>query len=348
MANLPTDAAAQHAFDQLSGEVHASARSSIIEDSRFLRNAVNDRLRAAFDGVGAVSMPVMAYGEGRPHNATAVADSFAVWGQAFGSWGNWKSDGNAARLNRSIGGFFVGADAPVSDTWRLGAAGGYSRTSFNVRDRASSGSSDNYHLGVYGGTTWGDLAFRTGASYTWHDINTSRGVVFPGIDDSLNGQYDAATAQVFGELAYGFKAGSARFEPFANLAYVNLRTDDFTEQGGAAALSSSTTSSDATFTTLGLRASTSFRFGETAVAAKGSVGWRHAFGDVAPDAMMRFASGSDVFPIAGVGIAHDTAVIEAGLDFDLSSSAVLGITYGGQLGSSVADHTFRATFDVKF
>lgn len=43
------------------------------------------------------------------------------------SWGHTDSDGNAARLNRSTGGFFIGADAPVFDIWRFGAVAGYSR-----------------------------------------------------------------------------------------------------------------------------------------------------------------------------------------------------------------------------
>jgi len=339
---------AQYAFDRLSGEVHASARTVMIEDSRFLRGAVNDRLRAAFSGVGAATMPVMAYADGGPQYVPATTDRFAVWGQAFGSWGHWNSDGNAARLNRSTGGFFIGADAPVFDSWRFGAVAGYSRTTFNVRDRASSGSSDNYHLGLYGGTAWGDLAFRTGAAYTWHDITTNRSVVIPGFGDSLKGKYDAGTAQVFGELAYGMNMGAARFEPFANLAYVNAHSDGFRETGGAAALTSPSANTDAAFTTLGLRASTSFNLGEAAVTAKGMLGWRHAFGDVTPDTTMRFASGGDAFSIGGVPIARNAAVVEAGLDFNLSPNAVLGVSYGGQFSSGVTDQTFRANFNMKF
>ena len=64
----------------------------------------------------------------------------------------------------------------------------------------SSGSSDNYHLGLYGGTAWGDLALRTGAAYTWHALSTSRSVAVPGFSDRLKGSYDGATAQLFGEL----------------------------------------------------------------------------------------------------------------------------------------------------
>jgi fibronectin-binding autotransporter adhesin len=338
---------AQHAFEQLSGEIHASARTALIEDSRFIRNAVNDRIRAAFDAVGA-SGTVSTYDGGKPVTVKANTDRFAVWGQAFGSWGHTNGDGNAAQLNRKTGGIFFGADAPVFDTWRLGAVAGYSQTSFDVKDRHSSGSSDNYYIGLYGGTAWGDVAFRTGAAYTWHDVSSNRSVTFPGFGGSLNGDYNAATAQMFGELAYGFTAGGARFEPFANLAYVNLHTDGFTEQGGAATLTGASANTDATFATLGLRASTTFDIGGTTLTAKGMAGWRHAFGDMAPTSTMRFAGGDNAFNIDGVPIARDAAVIEAGLDYAITPNATLGVSYGGQFGSGMSDQSARFNFNVKF
>ncbi|MFX6019254.1 autotransporter domain-containing protein, partial [Acinetobacter baumannii] len=78
------------------------------------------------------------------------------------------------------------------------------------------------------------------------------------------------------------------------------------------------------------------------------LGWRHAFGDVTPDTTMRFASGGDAFSIGGVPIARNAAVVEAGLDFNLSPNAVLGVSYGGQFSSGVTDQTFRANFNMKF
>nr|WP_180882931.1 autotransporter domain-containing protein [Mesorhizobium loti] len=342
---------ARSAFDQLSGEIHASAKTAMIEDSRFVRNAVNDRLRAAFDGVGASGGNVVTYENGQPRAVAPMTNAGAVWGQAFGSWGRWNR-GNAARLDRSIGGFFIGADAPAFDTWRFGAVVGYSRTDFKVEDRHSSGSSDNYIVGLYGGTTWnvsgGDLAFRSGVAYTLHDISTNRSVVFPGFADSLKGDYNAGTAQVFGELGYGINMGAARFEPFANLAYVNVHTGDFTEKVGAAALTSPSSNTDATFTTLGMRSSISFDLGGTALTAKGTLGWRHAFGDATPLSTMRFASGGGAFSIGGAPIARDAAVIDAGLDYALSPNATLGVAYGGQFGSGATDQSVRASFNVKF
>ncbi|MFG1184761.1 autotransporter domain-containing protein [Xanthobacter aminoxidans] len=338
---------AQYAFDQLSGEIHASANTVLIEDSRFLRSAVNDRLRAAFGGVGASGGNTVTYDDGKPRAVDPTTDGGAVWGQAFGSWGHWNSDGNAAKLDRSIGGFFMGADASVFDTWRFGAVAGYSRSSFDAEDRHSSGSSDNYSVGLYGGTQWGDLAFRTGAAYTISDIAIKRSVNFTGFANNLSGDYSAGTAQIFGELGNKMQAGSVALEPFANLAYVNLRTDGFTETGGVAALTSPSTVTDTTFTTIGLRAATSFGLNDMVVTAKGMVGWRHAFGDITPTSVMSFA-GSAPFSIAGVPIAENAAVVDLGLDMRLSTNTTLGISYGGQFGSGVTDQTLHADFSVTF
>ncbi len=66
-----------------------------------------------------------------------------------------------------------------------------------------------------------------------------------------------------------------------------------------------------------------------------------------PVATLAFAGGN-AFNIAGVPIAQDAAVVDAGLDFHLSSSAVLGLSYGGQFGGHVTDQTVhRASFSAR-
>ncbi|QAZ44180.1 hypothetical protein C1M53_15750 [Mesorhizobium sp. Pch-S] len=137
------------------------------------------------------------------------------------------------------------------------------------------------------------------------------------------------------------------FEPFANLAYVNVHTNSFTETGGASALTVRSGSSDNTFTTLGLRASTDFDLGSVKATVHGTIGWRHAYGDITPTVSQAF-TGSNAFQIVGAPIAKDAAVIEAGLDFTVAPRATLGITYHGELGSKVSDHGVRADLSVKF
>ncbi|WP_292236685.1 autotransporter domain-containing protein [Mesorhizobium sp.] len=343
---LGTASEAQTAFDAISGEIHASAKGMLLEDSRFIRDAATNRISAAFGDAGAAALPVMAYGEGGSAMAAADTDRFAVWGQAFGSWGDTDSNGNAAAFDRSTGGLLAGADGLVGDG-RVGLLGGYSHASFDADDRQSSGDSDSYHIGLYGGTNWGAVAFRTGAAYSWNSISTKRSVAFDGFADALSADYDASTAQVFGELAYKVDADRFRFEPFANLAHVSVHTEGFTEKGGVAALTSQSSNTDATFTTFGLRASADVGFGGIKATARGTLGWRHAFGDVTPTATFAFAGG-DASTIGGVPVAGDSAVIEAGFDLQMSANATLGLFYAGQFGAHAADNGAKANLNVRF
>ncbi|MFC7398203.1 autotransporter-associated beta strand repeat-containing protein [Chelatococcus sp. GCM10030263] len=353
LINMPDDAAARQAFDQLSGEIHASARTAFAEESHFVRDAATDRIREAFCAVGAnvtthrnIGAPLRLGDSQRPSDECEQDDRLTLWGQAFGSWGHTDGDGNAASLSRSTGGFFLGADAPIRDNWRIGVLGGYSRSSFGITSRNSSAGSDDYNLGLYAGTQWAAVSLRAGITYTWHDMTTSRSVTFPGFGDTLMANYNAGTTQVFGDVGYRIDAGRFAFEPFANLAYVNLHTDGFTENGGTAALKGRSDDTMTTFTTLGLRAATDLAFGNVGFKARGSLGWRHAFGDT-PVATLSFLGGS-AFGIAGVPIANNAAVLDAGLDFGISEEALLGLSYGGQFSTSAVDQSVRGNFSLKF
>ena len=359
--NQPTVDAARGALGQLAGEIHASARTVLVDESWHLRNAVNDRLRTAFGAVGSSPMASLSYGftadlapavKGAMPKPPA-AERFAVWGQGYGSWGRTGSDRNAASLSRSTGGFLVGADAGVFEALRLGVVAGFSHSKFDVNGRLSSGESDNYHLGLYGGGQWGAFNLRTGLSYTWHDLSTRRSIVAAGLGDTLRADYDAGTAQAFGELGYRIDLGQTALgqvalEPYAGLAYVLLRSDRFSERGtGAAALAGTSDDTGLGYTTLGLRAATTARLAGIDVTLRGGLGWRHAFGDVDPKTTLAF-SGSNPFSIAGLPIARDAALVEAGLDLALGANVSLGASYTAQLADDTQDHAFKANLAVRF
>ncbi|EHK54606.1 autotransporter domain-containing protein [Allomesorhizobium alhagi] len=338
---------AGYAWAPLSGEVHATVKGALTGESSYARDAVTERLRAAFDGAGASSVPVMAYGPDGVEPASAATDRFAVWGEAYGAWETADGDGNAAGYHRSAGGFLVGGDVSAGD-WRLGLAGGYGHSSYEVDARAASAEADNYTLALYSGARIEALSLNFGAAHSWHSIDTRRGVVFPGFADSVTASYDARTAQVFGEAGYELSYGFARFEPFANLAHVHLKTDGYREEDkNGAGLTSSSSSSDVTYTTLGLHHGSDFDLGGTAIKARGTLGWRHAFGDVVPHATHAFAGGQN-FTIIGTPVAKDAAIVQAGLDFHLAANASLAVSYEGQIASSVQEHGVTAKLGVRF
>jgi subtilase-type serine protease len=332
---------------QLPGEIHASLAGVLLDDGRFIRDAANDRLRSAFGDVAAPPIPVLAYGPDGVEPQTGTGDRFAVWGQGFGSWADWESNDQVPGVDRSIGGFLIGGDAAVGDNARIGVLSGYSQTSIDESGLDASADVDNIHLGIYGGAEFGRLRLRSGASYTWHDINTDRTVQFTGSEERLTADYNGGTAQIFGELGYSLQYNTIALEPFANLSYANLHLDGFAEEGGAAALAGASSDTDVTFTTLGLRASKQLRFGGAEATLRGMAGWRHAYGDVTPLSSLAFA-GMDNFEISGLPIARDAALVEVGLDIDLAPATTFGFSYRGQIASEVQDHGVRADLRVRF
>jgi subtilase-type serine protease len=332
---------------QLPGEIHASLKSALLDDSHFILDAANNRLRAASEAVAAPSFPVLAYGPDGVEPHAAAVDRFAVWGQGFGSWANWNGNDQVPGLDRSVGGFLIGGDVPFGESVRVGTLAGYSRTSINEPGLGASADVDNYHLGIFGGAEFGTLNLRSGASYTWHAIDTNRLVQFTGSQERLSANYDGGTAQVYGELSYGVQVKSIALEPFANLSYANLHVDSFAEKGGSAALAGASSDTDVTFTTLGLRASKQLRFGGAEATLRGMAGWRHAYGDVTPLSSLAFA-GMDTFEISGLSIARDAALVEVGLDIDLAPATTFGFSYRGQIASKVQDHGVRADLRIRF
>jgi fibronectin-binding autotransporter adhesin len=350
MLNLPDDASARGALNQLSGEIHASVQTASIQDSHFVRDAATDRMRDAFCGVGSEGdRRDLSGAEPRTDTSHCGPETRGPtgWARVFGGWQHTDSNGNAGAMDDSTSGILVGVDTAVSENWRVGVMTGYSHSDIDVDSRKSSGSSDNYHLGVYGGAQWGALGLRTGVAYTWQDISTSRSVNVGGFSDHPSGDYSAGLAQVFGDLGYRIDAGRFSYEPFVNVAHVHLDTDSFTEQGGAAALHSRGDTSDVTFSTLGVRGSTAIALGSMQGTVRGSLGWRHAFGDDTPKSTLQFQGGQQ-FGVAGVPIAQDAAVLDAGLDVNLTKNAVLGFSYGGQFAGSSIAQSVQASLRVRF
>jgi outer membrane autotransporter protein len=167
-----------------------AARSlNFIDDSRYVRQAVLGRLRQApYAGENgamaalATGGPMLAYADPAADRASAYPDGYSpaypinaplgapvyspdltFWAQGVGAWSKINSDGNAADVNRNLGGVFTGFDRRFGE-WRAGFAGGYTNSSASVSARASSANIDTAYLAAYGGASFGPLNFRSGSA----------------------------------------------------------------------------------------------------------------------------------------------------------------------------------------
>jgi len=372
-------AGARQAFDALSGEMHASAQTAMLDDSRYLRDAVLGRLRqsafagdagpmaalsaggpqlAAMDSMAASS--ALAYaGASRPSfpikapplAAPARIPDTTFWAQGVGAWGRFGGDGNASGMTRDLAGFFSGVDHRFAPNWIAGIAGGYTNSSLRIGDRTSSDNIDTAHLAGYVGATYGALSLRGGAGASFSTLDTSRSIIFPDFFDTTRARYNATMAQVFGEVGYGFNLGKVALEPFAGLAWAHLDTDSFNETGGsgAAALFGGRSNQDVGYSTIGTRFASNLALANGMwLTPRASVAWQYAFGDVSPTAALAFQSTGASFTVAGVPLARNAALVEGGLDLRITTQASVGISYVGQLADRVQDHSVKGNFSWKF
>jgi subtilase-type serine protease len=330
----PTAAVAQQAFQQLSGEIHPAIGTLLINDSRYLRDAVGERLR-----------------ERDLFNAAAPTDDRSnAWVKVLGAWG--KSDGghDNASSNSSIGGLLAGVDGLITEDTRLGFVTGYSDSSLSMGDGThSSASVDSYHLGAYVGHEIDALRLSVGGAYSWHRIDVKRDLQFGDVSGKQKSKRDATTAQLFTEAAYRLDLQPLALEPFANLAYVHLNSDSFTEKGDAAALKGGEDNRDAVLSTLGLRASKAIALSDKQqLELSGTLGWQHNLSNTRSEDHLAFANGNTAFSVQSVSLDRNAAVVGARAGLAVAQDVRLSLDYNGLLGSREKDHGVGLTLDWQF
>ena len=244
-----------------------------LTDTRHVREAALDRLGAGTGSNGGNDASSRAAGE------TGIAG----WGRAVGSWGNTDSDGNGAKLDIDTKGVLVGIDI-ASDTWKAGALFNALESKVDTRILGTS-KVKTTGGGIYGGYRSGQgFSLAVGASVGGVKTHSSRAITVPGLTQVLTGHTSGTSYQVFGDIAYDLAAAEkTRVEPFVRFAYVAYHVDGLAESGGFAGLVSGKQKYDATFTTVGLRAST--EIGKSA-SLRGSLGYQYTGGDRSPIASL--------------------------------------------------------------
>lgn len=324
--------AARASFDQLSGEAFASTRTALINDSRYVRDAINRRLLGA--------------DEANQGTRATNGEGVTAWTSAWGHWGDTDSDGNAARSTSNGSGLLLGGDLTVGGSARLGAVVGHGQASVKVGDRDSDAHATTTWAGLYGDAAFGAFSLRGAAAYAWHDVDSHRNVAMGDSHQRLGASYHARSWQAYAEGSYDLALGHGNtLAPFVQLAHAQLDTDDAREQGGSASLRAMGASGAVSFGTLGLRDSWQSASGATLHA---SAGWQMAWGDRLPTSRMQFTAGGDAFGVSGVPVAQHAAVVDAGVSFPLGRRTRLDASYLGQFAGDARDQAARLSLTVTF
>ncbi|RUQ47006.1 autotransporter domain-containing protein, partial [Corynebacterium pseudodiphtheriticum] len=320
-------ATARQGLQQLPAEIYPATGAMLLNDSLQLRDAVGERLRHV-----------------------PVSGERNLWLKALGAWGKTDSRSETAGSTRSLGGLLAGVDGELDEQTRVGVVAGYSDSSLNMGSGThASASIDSYHFGAYAGRELGDWRVSVGGAYSWHRGDVKRDLQYGAVSGKQKAKLEARTAQLFTEAAYRIHLQPLALEPFANLAYVHLDTDGFTEKGDAAALKGRDDSRDVVLSTLGARALKTINLNDhQALEVSGTLGWQHNLSRVGSEQSLAFASGGPSFAVQSAPLVRDAALVGARVSLALTKDARVNFDYNGLLASKENVHGVGLSLDWAF
>jgi fibronectin-binding autotransporter adhesin len=310
-------AGSSQAYDALDGQIYADVSSVLAGEAGRLREAVQAR-------------------------SAAPAEVAGGWGDVLAGWSKIDSGAGAAGLKVSGAGLVVGGDRMLGET-RLGLAAAYGEGRANVSGRSSRAEATGGQVAAYAATAFGPLRADLGGAYAWSSIDAERVVLFPGAQDRLKGQYDATVGQVFGQVSAPLALGATSVEPFVAASYLQVKSDDFSESGGFAALKVDGVTRELGVIDLGVKVKGEFGLGAASVLRpRGAIAWRMTTGDLAGETSNAFAGGTTRFVVSGAKSDAGALAVQLGLDLVSGDRARFGVTYEGTYGERREAQAIRA------
>lgn len=340
------------ALNALSGEGLSGAEEGAFGAGGMFLSALWDQVESWLtgeprgDGGGAMAMgyaaakPVAPVFKATPLKAAPYVPQWRTWTAGFdGSWSlkGEAQQGSADLSHRSAGGV-AGVDRQVAPDLLVGAAVGGSASSFSVPDRATTGTLDGAHIGVYavgrraGWYTAGTVSFQV------FDNKTSRTVAGVGPTEIETARFNSD--MVGGRIETGFRQayGSFTVTPFAALQFATLHLAGFTESGttvggapGVLGLTVSAHNVNSLPTFLGVQ------FDNRMVLANGMtwtpyarVAWVHEFDPNRDIAASFITLPAASFTVDGPRAAPDSAHVDVGSKLAVSHNVFLFDSFDGE------------------
>jgi autotransporter-associated beta strand protein len=317
---VPSDAAVRAGLDDLSGEIHATVRTTM--------------LRSAQGGEDAVRARLLEPGTAR-----------GVWGQMTGQTGEDDGDAAAAPARRRGWGAFGGVDVALGDAGRAGVAGGYTHTNLTLKRGLGSADVESWQVLGYTGINAGPVALRGSIGYAWGKNEVERQVGFSGFSATATSDYDGSVLHGFAEAGIPVPALGGTVEPFGGVEVYRVQTDSFAESSSAVALNGRDRKETFVLGTLGLRGQTPITEG---LSARSRIGWQRSLDDRRPGSVLQFAAGGSEFAVTGTPLSRDAALLALDLAWQPTERVSITAGYSGLLGDAGSDNRGLVMLSVSF
>ena len=317
--------AARAAFDAMSGEVFGSLSTIGIEDhERFLRT-ISQRLQSQTIRQDADNFAAGDCQKGLVYviRDTSASAGWTTWAEGYGVGAAIASNGNASGLGYSSGGVAVGMERQVSDSTKLGMAGGYSSSYATLDARRDNASIDGGSLALYVHRRIECLYWTGIAAYGYNSYNTERQIAFATLDREAHANYGGNNFSFYTEAGRTICGERFHLQPYVGLEYIQLHQEDFVENGANSIdILTGGVQADAFRSMIGSRilANLPTKSGRP-LALEGRAAWRHEFlnENRIIDASFAGQTGTN-FAVAGINVDRDAAIVGAGLMYRLRTN----------------------------
>lgn len=284
-----------------------------------------------------------------PAAALPPPDPSLVWVRGAGRWGNYDGVDGGPGAKLETGAIFAGIDLPVSSDFRMGIAGGWSDSQFKMDDDSGTLDATAWHASAYATGASGNWRSKAILTYEYYDMSSDRPVPFGLGTETAYADYNADHIEALGEISYvHLFHPNAAIEPYASVGVSWVDVDGFTETvDGADYLSAAGQEETWPYTLIGMRLTGAMDVNGVLVNPMLDLGWRHVFGDTDPSLLYETLDGSS-FAVAGMPIAEDSLVVQAGFDAAFTTGWRTSLKYKGDLAETAQQHTLTGGVAVPF
>lgn len=313
-----TNATASASFQQLTGELHASLGTELLDSGHRFRDAVLDH-----------------------------GDAAGIWASGDRTNALSRTQPGLARLRAERTSIYGGVDVAVADVI-VGVNGGYQDDDVTVLGQGSATVSTKL-AGARAAWHGGGVTVQVGGSYAWHDIDTRRSVSVAGLEGTPRATGKARTAQLFAEAGYTLTVGAVGVTPFVRNALVHTDTHAYAESGGAAALRLARDRRDVDLAAVGLRlGGTQAVNHAVSIAPKMSIAYQRGFGDLAGKKTAQFVGVGPAFSIEGVAAAKNALLLDGSVDVQVGDRFRIGAGGFASTSDRWADYGAKVTASIRF
>ena len=237
------------------------------------------------------------------------------WLNGFGYFAEQDASGSFVGYDADVIGGMIGFDHAIGAATHAGVGIGYARS--KVRANAYDGRTDfdTYEATAYIGHEPGPWFANASLSYGINDYETSRAIVFTGVDRAAQADYKGDHISAYATAGYHLMADTIEVTPIASLAYSRVHIDGYRETGaGDVSLDVRSRNYDFLESGLGLKVARAYPTGTGTFVPEAHVRWLHDFTNPNLQQTASFvAPGSPSFVAPGFKAGNDTVNVGAGM-----------------------------------